>query len=291
MAALGFASLCAGLWSVAPGAVCQGAELPRRTSAFTERVWLGGNKTAVLPQALNHGELRYYIRWDGTGPTLDLSFDFETAMTMWADVLGIKLELTRVRAPAEADFVLSIGATSLTGSWSGRAQYLGPYAHVGGRDLPVIEMKSEHQHPTMGLLHWTSIPQMRAEAASGAGDLFGPEGSARETAEFIRRHHSMMTSGGAVELGGKTQMLAYAMLIHELGHAFGLADLYVYDGNSYTKGNRFAEPKYKSIMARSAMAPLYIPAVDRNRVRAHVGSSGLVYQSLCQSLLLGAGRD
>ncbi|MBI3544327.1 MAG: hypothetical protein HY075_13735, partial [Deltaproteobacteria bacterium] len=75
--------------------------------------------------------------------------------------------------------------------------------------------------------------------------------------------------GDLAKAKGEYRRIVFWTFLHELGHAFGLADLYAYPGN---EGKA---PEYASIMRDMEWAPLVPTKTDLERVRERIKTSGL----------------
>ncbi|MBI3555535.1 MAG: hypothetical protein HY074_04660 [Deltaproteobacteria bacterium] len=266
------------------------AQAVPRPSVFNGAVWYDGSKDAALPAALGRGLVRYHFISDVDVPTAELAFDFETALYSWLQSLDLpNVRLAATAESADADIVIHYGPKpylELPEGMRGHSahHYRDAYGMRQDKIISVIEVKpaatNGDEYP------WTSIREARAQDGITLSLIDGKKTKVTLTEIFSSSrspdqvaHHLVATQpnidlGEFVYAGNGYKRVLYWTFLHELGHAFGLADLYSYPGNEYD------EPDFSSVM-RSVKWPLLVPSpADLVHVSGHIKESGL-----CERLL------
>ncbi len=261
-----------------------------RPSVFNSTIWYDGSRDAALPAALNRGVVRYYFISDVEVPVAELAFDFETALYSWLQSLDFQgVRVVPAQSSADADIVIHFGPKpylELPEGMRGHSahHYRDPYGMRKDKIISVIEVSSVP--PAGNDTPWTAIREARAQhgltlsmidgkkTKVTLAEVFGEGSTPDQVARHLVAQKPNIDLGEFVYAGNGYKRVLFWTFLHELGHAFGLADLYAYPGNEYDT------PDYPSVMRDMKWALLVPNAADIEHVSRHMKDSGL-----CEKLL------
>lgn len=249
---------------------------------YSSPVWYDGDANGALPRAIGRGILYYKIERDDASPRVDLEFDFETAAYVWLQALAFhRVALVRTESREQMDVLIHFSPTAYLpeGFRTNAHHYRDPYGARPDEVTNAIELKSDGAA-------WTSLPEAwdadfktltlreGRETPTTVRELFGRMRSSRELARRILDEKPEMIEGELVwerpRDARRSRRVSYWTFLHELGHAWGLADLFVY-GDPLRQ-----EKRYRSVMSNPLWRPLLPTPVDVARVRRHIAASGLI---------------
>lgn len=239
--------------------------------------------------AFNSGVVRYYLEVDPQINKQLADFDFQTSFYVWTLSLGQNIELFRTNDPGDADIIFRIAHSPKyvqkyprgTNAVFYSTAYSVPEDAEKGR--PVIEMKpnpdsSNYLFIDEAIQTAISIPVViyGKEKTKNTAELFGDANSPMDTALFITENCDwLLWNGNEVSVAGQPAYLRVSDIIHELGHAMGLADVYA----------RTTQPQYKTVMETNIWMPLVPSSTDIMRVKK-IQNKFLLQHHSCSSLFL-----
>ena len=264
----------------------------RPSALIPQEETLFNNPSNTLPAAFRNGRLRYFVLADDTKHISQISFDFETALEVWVLSFQISsIELVRVNSIEDADLVLNVSAKALhPKGWqsSGAHAYFSNHKVRKDKIIPVIELQSAEQE-----IEWVTIQSASekeaiawsrkrgVQALTPIQNILGKPDSPKAVAAYILKNKSNIYDGRSVKLLDKKVRLVFGTLLHELGHVFGLDDLYDHSKNVYRI------PKYRSIMGDLNWRSLYPTAIDIKRVQRGLS----LKPSACANKIIGNANE
>jgi hypothetical protein len=212
------------------------ADLDRENPGFKEQ------RAPSWKTVLDSKIISYFTYTEHEQDIPGIETDLQVALTMWLKLLKLDdVKIEKVSEKSKANIVLHIGKktvanryyfsdhpahTTFIFSWFGKHGY-----------LPLIEMNSNYVSRG-NTFRWISISEACSKNAfvnakvNGTlkrmplKELFGDCQNPQEIYSAILKNKNKITEWNYTEIDHEKFFLDYNVLIHEIGHVFGLRDLY-----------------------------------------------------------------